>query len=340
MEYRFWDKAYLSTYALDTKLFDKYDFTAIDAAPLRSVYLLTTNEGHKILKKIDYSIKELMFIYNALASMRKEYPYIINFKKTIDGKPYVENNGECYVVFDLIDGRECLFENPIDLRSTAEALGKYHTAAHKLKLNFSMRNNLNKMISRYKQRVRDMENYKKIAQIHVNKSEFDKIYMEYADYYLECSRAALNHISNSPYKLLCENKKTLCHHDLAHHNIIIGNDNNVYFIDFDYCVIDLPYHDLSNLITKAAKNNGWSTDILDTILEGYKDVNGLDFDEAEVLYGYMLFPLDFYQIATGYYMKTKDWEEDDFLDKIRRKANYKDEREEMLKYFREKYCRA
>lgn len=338
MEYRFWDKAYLSTYMLDTRIFDKYDFIALDATPIRSVYLLTTDEGYKILKKLDYSIDELMFIYNSLNSMRKEYPYIINFKKSVEDKPYVEYKGEYYVVFDMIEGRECLFENPIDLKNAAEALAKYHSAAHNIKLNFNARNNVNKMTTRYKHRIKDLESYKRIAEMHVNKSEFDKIYIEYADYYIECAKAALKHISQSPYRELCESKRTLCHHDLAHHNIIMGNDNNVYFIDFDYAVIDLPYHDISNLITKATKNNAWSTEILDIILESYKEINGLSKEEAEVLYGYMLFPLDFYDIATGYYMKTKEWDEDDFVDKIRRKAGYKEEREEMLNYFREKYC--
>lgn len=338
MEYRFWDKAYLSSYALDTRLFDKYDFMALDASPLRSVYLLTTNEGYKILKKIEYSIEELMFIYNALNLIRKEYPFIINFKKTLEDKPYVEFNGSLYVVFDLIEGRECLFENPVDLRNTAVGLAKYHAAAHNIKLNYNIRNNVNKMLTRYKHRIHDLESYKRIAQIHVNKSEFDKIYLEYCDYYLTNSKAALDYITHSPYKELCDLKKTLCHHDLAHHNILIGNDNEVYFIDFDYSVIDLPYHDLANFITKAAKTNGWSGDILDIIIEAYKNINGFTKEEAEVLYGYLLFPLDFYEISTGYYMKTKDWDEDDFLEKLKRKAGYKEEREEFLQYFREKFC--
>lgn len=337
MEYRFWDKVYLSTYALDTKLFDKYDFIVSDATPIRSVYLLTTNQGYKIFKKIDYTLEELMFMYNSLNIIRREYKYIINFKNTIDNKPYVEYNGDYYVVLDLIEGRECLFENPIDLRNATSGLALYHRAAHNIKLNFSLRNNINRMTTRYRNKIRDLESYRKIAELHVNKSEFDRIYLENYEYYLNCSKNALKQITESPYRELCDSKKTLCHHDLAHHNIIIGNDNNVYFIDFDYTVIDLPYHDLCNLITKAEKSNDWSTDILDIIIDTYKETNGFTNAEAEVLYGYMLFPLDFYEIATSYYMKTKEWEEEDFLDKLIRKAGYKDVREELLKYYKEKY---
>lgn len=339
MEYRYRDKAYLSSYVLDTSVFDEYDFLVEDAEPVRSVYVLTTDQGHKIFKRIDYSLEELNFLYDTLNSIRKEYPYIVNFKKSIHDKHYIEYNGGIYVVLDLIEGRECLFENPIDLKKVVEGLAKYHSAAQNIKMNFGQRNNLNKLISRYKHKIRDLENYKKIASMHYNKSEFDSIYLEYADYYIGCSRAALEKILSSSYKELCDSKRTLCHHDLAHHNILIGNDDNVYFIDFDYAVIDLPYHDISNLITKAAKNNGWCPDILDIIIETYKGINGLTIDELEVLYGFMLFPLDFYEISSGYYARLKDWEEDDFVDKLRRKAGYKEEREEFLKYFMGKWIK-
>lgn len=339
MEYRFWDKAYLSTYMLDTRIFDDFDIVVEDATPIRSVYNLTTNEGYKILKKIDYGIEELNFIYEALNIVREKYPYIINFKNSIFNKPYIEYNGGIYVILDLIEGRECLFENPIDLKNASEGLAKFHAAAQNIKLNFNARNNSSKIITKYKHRIKDMESYKKIAQMHVNKSEFDRVYLEYADYYLDCARMALEHISRSPYKELCEYKKTLCHHDLAHHNIIMGNDNNVYFVDFDYAVIDLPYHDISNFVTKAAKNNSWCTDVLDIIIEAYKSINGLSVDEAEVLYGYLSFPMDFYDVSTGYYMRTRSWEEDDFLDKLRRKAGYKDDRDKFLKYFKDKWGR-
>ncbi|WDC85017.1 hypothetical protein PL321_05650 [Caloramator sp. mosi_1] len=51
MEYKFRDKVYLSTYLLDTDLFDRYNFLVEDAVPIRSVFILKTNEGLKILKR-------------------------------------------------------------------------------------------------------------------------------------------------------------------------------------------------------------------------------------------------------------------------------------------------
>ncbi len=62
-------------------------------------------------------------------------------------------------------------------------------------------------------------------------------------------------MKQSEYYNLCKEKEKIvfCHHDLAHHNILI-NKEEVYFLDFDYAVIDLKVHDICNFINKAIKN--------------------------------------------------------------------------------------
>lgn len=337
MEYRYRDKAYLSNYSLDTRLFDCFDFLVEDAAPIRSVYILNTNRGMKILKKVDYSIEELDFLYNSLNIIRNKYPYIINFRESLEGRPYVKYEDGIYVVLDIIEGRDCIFENPLDLKKTAAALSKLHEAGEDVKFQNTSRNNLGKLLDRYGEKLRAMEKYKEIASMHVNKSECDRLYLKYADYYIGCIKSAYSHIERSKYKELCSIKHTLCHHDLAHHNILIGKDSNVYFIDFDYSVIDLPYHDISNIITKAIKHSEWDVDIANIIMEGYMENSEMSRDEIEVLYGYLLFPQDFYDIASNYYMRNRGWEEDEFRDKLKRKAEYREDREKFLEEFRQRW---
>lgn len=340
MDYRYRDKVYLSNYMLDTKLFDSFNFFVEDAAPIRSVYILNTDRGVKILKKVDYSIETLMFIYGSLNVIRNKYPYVINFRESLDGKPYVEYQGGIYVVLDLIEGRECIFENPLDLKMASAALSRLHNAGLEIEICRGDRNKLGKMVDKYKSKIMDMKKYKDIADMHVNKSEFDVLYLEYADYYINCAIEACRHLENSNYMELCGRLHTLCHHDLAHHNILIGNDSNVYFVDFDYCVIDLPCHDLCNMITRAIKHNEWSIDIANSIVEAYSTGRELQREELDVLYGYLLFPQDFYDISTSYYMRTRDWDEAEFTDKMKRKAGYKEERENFLHEFKKEWVQS
>lgn len=335
MEYRYRDKVYLSSYMLDTVLFDSFDFLVEDAAPIGYVYLLKTNEGLKILKKVDYPIDELNFIYESLNEIRKNYPYVINYRNSLDGYPFVQYEGGLYIVLDIIDGRECVFENPIDLKTASKALARLHRAGENISCKLRCRNKLYSLPDRFRQRIDEMEKYRLIAGMHVNKSPFDTVYLEHADYYISCAKDALEHIENSKYMDICNIKHTLCHHDLNHHNILVGNDDNIYFLDFDYAVIDIALHDISNMITKAIKHNGWSMESAMFVIDGYREESEITRDELDVLLGYLIFPNDFYEISTEYYMRTRSWDEVEFLDKLQRKAGYREERENFIKEFKE-----
>ena len=50
-----------------------------------------------------------------------------------------------------------------------------------------------------------------------------------------------------------------CHHDYAHHNVLIEKSGGVNIIDFDYCILDTHLHDLSSLLIRRMKNGKWSS---------------------------------------------------------------------------------
>lgn len=333
MEYEYRDREYLSAYSLDTRLFDRFGFEATDAAPIRSVFILTTDKGYKIFKKVSYGIDEIRFLHQTLKNIQVKYPYIINFKENTEGQPFIEYNGDVYVVFDLVDGRECMYENPIDVKLAAAGLRQFHLSGNRTDLYYKSRYLGGKLPNHYRKCLKELTSYRKIAKLHVNKSEFDSIYMDSCEYYIECVKNALMTIEKSNYLNYCHDKLVLCHHDLADHNIMLGNDNHVYFLDFDYAVIDLPFHDLSNFITKVSKKNHWESRILDLLLQEYYGGEKLSFDDKQILMGYMMFPVDFYDISKAYYMQTKKWEERDFIQRLKRKAGYREDREKMLEYF-------
>jgi CotS family spore coat protein len=337
VDYRFRDKVYLCDYRLDTALFDKFGFEVEDAAPIRSVYMLSTDKGMKILKKIDYSLGELMFIYNALNEIRKQYPYVINFRQSTTGEPYVQHKNDIYIVLDMIEGRDCLYENLIDLKNASRALARLHKAGQGTSTACcEVKNKLGRLEECYKRKITDMEKYKEIAAMHVNKSPFDRAFLKGVDYYLNNARDALKALQESSYLKLCSKGHTLCHHDLAHRNILIDNNDNVYFLDFDYSLVDIPCHDIANMINKALRHNEWSSEISDTILNSYSEEYPLSEEEMNVLAAYLMFPQEFYDVATAYYMKTRNWEEEEFLDKLMRKLSYRDDREAFLKDMKER----
>ncbi len=260
----------------------------------------------------------------------------MEFEKNIQGDIYTIYKGEMYCLMDLIDGRECQFSNPLDLKISSAALAKMHKASKGFTTNFNKRVLNGKSIERFKIQKEEMNFFKKIANIHKNKNEFDNLFLSEIDYYIDEISKSINILENSHYYDICkENDKiSICHHDLAYHNILIKEDE-AYFIDFDYAILDLKVNDLCNFITKVIKNFGFDISKANIILNSYSDVYSITDKELEVLYGLLSFPYDFYDISKNYYTKRKDWDDEVFLNRLIKKCNYKEDRKEFLKDFRD-----
>jgi CotS family spore coat protein len=328
------DKKYLAKYNLSVDLFDKFNLKITDVIPLRNVFIICTDKGDKIIKKIEYSVEELEFQYAAIEYIKRSFNRVMNFIRTKEGKLYVNNNGDIYCIMDMVEGRECEFYNSVDINIAARGLGEFHKASEGFASNID-KVAAGKLINNYKRRLLEMEIYKNIANLHESKNEFDEIFVKNVDYYAEEINSSINILEKSCYSKLCteKDKVVLCHNDLAHHNILIQNDE-AYFIDLDYSVIDLKVQDLCNYINKAIKNSAYDIDKAKEILEEYYRSNTLDKRELEVLYGMLSFPEGFYAISRDYYTRRKEWDEDIFIERLKKKIVFREEREEFLRDFK------
>ncbi|NEZ47392.1 CotS family spore coat protein [Clostridium niameyense] len=330
------DKEVLMNYNLSLNLFDKFDLEIREVLPIRSVFLLKTDKGEKILKKLDYSIEQLNFIQEVLNYISIRFPRVMSFMKNKENKIYTTYDNEIYCIMNVIKGRECDLNNPLDLKVASLGLGEMHKASMGFNTNFQKNIFLGKMIDNFKTKKKDMKFFKEIANVHDNKTDFDNIFLFYVDYYISQVEESIEVLENSDYYALCkeEDKIAICHHDLAYHNIIIEKEE-AYFIDFDYSIIDLKIHDLCNFITKSIKRFAFDIGRTENILDNYCKTNNLDKRELKVLYAMLNFPEDFYSISKNYYTRKKQWGEGVFLNRFIKKCDYKEYREDLLKEFKE-----
>lgn len=328
------DKKYLAKYDLCMELFHRFNLKVYDVIPVRSVFLLCTDSGEKVLKKVNYTIEELNFINNAMKYIKKHFQRVMDFVETGDGQIYTMWKNDMYCVMNMVEGRECDYCNPVDISIASKGLGELHKASEGFRGSLSKKYTSGKLIDNFRRRLNEMEFFLNIANMHENKSEFDNIFLNDVEFYIDEIKKSIGILEKSPYYKLCseEDKVVLCHHDLAHHNILINNEE-AFFIDFDYSVIDLKVHDLCNFINKVIKNFAFDIEKVQNILGDYAKTNNLDERELKVLYGMLTFPEDFYSISKDYYTRRKEWDEEVFLDRLIRKSNYKEDREEFLEKF-------
>ncbi len=348
LDIRYKDRTYLSKYDLDINLFSEFNLLVNDVIPVRKVFILNTDKGDKVLKKLNYGTSRLEFINYGLEYLKNHrFSNIIEFEKTKDKLIYAPWKDDIYCIMNLVQGRECEYSNPVDVILTSRKLAELHRASEGLvneeAFEILIAKNQNRylcgrVIEIFNKKLGELRFFKSIASLYENKNEFDCIFLEHEEYYEGNIIQSIKILEASEYYNLCKEKEKIafCHHDLAHHNILI-NEEQVYFLDFDYAVVDLKVHDICNFINKAIKNSAYDIEKCHSILNEYTSINPLDHRELEVLYGMLSFPEDFCGIARDYYTRKKQWSEEVFLNRLKGKVEYREDRELFLEAFKKNY---
>ena len=328
----------LCEYDLSLDFFKELGIKINDVVPLRKVFLLYTDEGNKILKKVNYDIDRINIISDSLDYIKKKYNNVIAFDKLKNSLNYIQWKGNLYVVMDLLQGREATFSNPIEIELCAENLAMLHNASNGLKEYLEKKYSKNMMDISLKDKFTmsydNLCNLKEMVSKYKYKNEFDTLFMENVDKYLDEIVNVNNKLEKSSYISLrnMEDKISICHNDLAYHNFLI-NDRDVNILDFDFMTIDLRVIDIADFILKSIKNVAFDINKMSLEINSYEKINKLSLQEKEVLGILIEFPRDFYSIVDDYYNKRKSWDYDVFLNRLLGKLDNESFRYEFLETY-------
>ncbi|UZQ85738.1 hypothetical protein ODU73_000102 [Thermoclostridium stercorarium] len=99
--------------------------------PYRAGYILETNAGRKYIKACQYTKERILFIHQAKTHLiMNDFRNIDPYCLTMNNQPYIEIDDVPYTMVDLIEGRECEFDDDRDVVKATEALALMHKAAH------------------------------------------------------------------------------------------------------------------------------------------------------------------------------------------------------------------
>ena len=335
---RYAHKNTLCEYDLSLDFFKELGIKINDVVPLRKVFLLYTDEGNKILKKVNYDIDRINIISDSLDYIKKKYSNVIAFDKLKNNLNYIQWKDNLYVVMDLLKGREATFSNPIEIELCAENLAMLHNASNGLKEYLEKKYSKDMMDISLKDKFTmsydNLCNLKEMVSKYKYKNEFDELFMQNVDKYLNEIVDVNNKLEKSSYTILrnMEEKISICHNDLAYHNFLI-NDRDVNILDFDFMTIDLRVMDVADFILKSIKNVAFDINKIILEINSYEKVNKLSLEEKEVLGILIEFPRDFYSIVDDYYNKRKSWDYDVFLNRLLGKLDNESFRYEFLETY-------
>lgn len=319
----------------------QYGFTPSRAEKIKNVYRIETEDNIYCLKIIKYEFQHFLFIVGAIKHLQNNgFEYIPEIIKTAQGLDYIEVEENFAYLTPWVNARESNYDNPLDVIVAAKKLADLHNKSEGFRVQSNMKPRVGwlKWIETYKTRKDEILDFKNRIDKKDVKSQFDLFYLGLMEEELKrCDRSIL-HLSQSNYveKMKKEMVRNgFCHHDYAHHNVMIGGDGKVNIIDFDYCILDSHLHDLSSLLIRRMKYNKWSIHSAREILEAYGGIHSISNEDITIMAAFMEFPQDYWQRGIQYYWEEKPWGEDFFMKKLRFYNEDREERQEFIESFRE-----
>lgn len=316
-----------------------YLLEIVNIEKVKNTYKIETKEGDYCIKIVKYQYPHFSFIFSAIKHLQdkgfEKIPEIIN---TRDNSGYIELYGNYAYLTKWIPSRTSRYDDLDELKRVSEKLGELHKCSEGFILDKGMKPRIGwySWIKVFETRCEEILDFKKRISQKAYKSEFDKIYLNAIDDELRRGAHSILELKENNYKEIMDKeviKRGFCHHDFAHHNILIDQNNCINIIDFDYCILDSHLHDVASLLIRSMKGGDWDIDIANLILNSYSNTHTLYEEELKLIKGFIRFPQGFWQIGLQYYWEQQPWGDEFMINKINKYLKDREDREAFVDTF-------
>jgi CotS family spore coat protein len=315
-------------------ILEAYDLEIIRATPVRKVVRLTTPKGEYALKKFQLTTEELEFSLAAMRHVKEKGFPVPGVLMTREGKAYAEREGVNYFVTEWLEGQESKYDYVLDLAVASRGLARFHQATKGFepppcdgKVQWGT------WTGHFLERIEDLRNWMVLAE--QGGSIVDRLFAEEVAFCIQEASRAVELLLSSRYEEITKierEEQGFCHHDYAHHNVLITADRQVSLIDFDYALCDIRAHDLASLILRNMKSVKWDSRTAYFIVKSYFEEATPHEGEERLLHAMMRFPQDFYEAGYFHYA-TKNRPAEYLESKLRKWAAHRERRERFLNEF-------
>lgn len=281
-----------------------YDLDISQAEPVRKVVRLHTPRGALALKKFKLSTEELEFSLAAMHHVKQKGFPVPGVIPTRDGRLFVEQDGIKYFIMEWLNGRESSYSHVLDLALAARGLARFHQASQ----GFTPppcdgKEQWGTWTGHFLERIEEMRAWTVLAE--QRGRPIDNMFAEGAAYCIQEASKAVELLLSSRYEEISkleQEQKGFCHHDYAHHNVLITSEKDIALIDFDYSICDIRAHDLASLILRNMKSVKWDSRTACFIVKSYFEEVTPHEGEERLLHAMLRFPQDFYEAARYWYV--------------------------------------
>ena len=304
--------------------------------PYRAGYILETNMGRKYIKACQYTKERVQFIHAAKTHLlSRSFIHIDPYCLTLSKQPFIETEDGVYTMVNLIEGRECEFDDDHDVIKATETLALLHKAGHGFMPDYSgfIPTSLGKLPVWLKKRLENIRRLRRKAE--KERNSFDYLFIEHFDDFYRTGLSSLDTLISSRYNKLVEatiREGMICHHDYSYQNILIKGDTTS-VINFDYCNIELKIYDLVNILRRRMRICNWDIQKARLLLDIYRETEPLERDELKVMKSMLQFPQKFWRVINRYYNSKRCWAQKNYTMMLEEVIREKDAHMQFMEEF-------
>ncbi len=283
------------------KLLEAYDLSVQGVERWSKGYTVWTDQDMKALRLFQCSHEELEYVTRAI-----EYLHSNGFTRcgrvilTRDGSPYVRDGDNLYYLTDVqkvdpIDAERLCTEG-------ARLIAEFHMASKGFD-SYGVRDVWGDWEGGFARQYERLKEYKALVEQKWRKSDFDRWFLYYVDYFLSQCDRTFDMLSSSVYKDTCRWRRSeggFCHASLRWGNILQNSSEELTLINLEGLIGDTPVRDIGDLLIFIGK---WELDKVDKFLDTYNKINPLTREEIELVQAYLRFPHLFCDTIFQYYEK-------------------------------------
>ncbi|MBU3174959.1 CotS family spore coat protein [Clostridium estertheticum] len=276
---------------------------------LKTLWKLTYKNTPLCLKRLNQTMEEALFSVNAQIYILENGGKVPSVYPNAKGNFITEYNGQLFVLYSWVEGRDMNLDNPKDLNMAMQSLSNFHVKSigYEPPVNSKISSKLGNWPRQYESMKNRMLKIKEICIQAPNNATYLS-YVKHIDPIIEICNQTIYLINQSSYSDLCNiNQKDscLCHQDFGTGNIMLADGKGI-VIDLDSVTYDLPSRDLRKIIGKRMMQfNDYSINNIETILKFYEINNILSPKHREVLKIDLMFPHWFFGLIKSIHKSDK-----------------------------------
>lgn len=271
-----------------------------DTDKQRAVYKVQDSDKCYCLKKVYYSINDLLFVYSAIEWLYRNNIHVPRILPTNTNNRFVNYNNMLFILTPWINGIKCDYDNINHILLCSTNLANMHKAS----INFmpiygsSTKEDYSPLSPSIYKHYESLLNFSNLA--YKYNDAFSNLYLNH----FETSSKLAKYSANIAYDINLSNlTKSLCHLDYVNKNIIFDTNNEIWVIDFDKCRNDFCAHDISYCLRRLLKRDStkWNFELTINFLELYDEILPLTLDDYKYIFVYLAFPQRYWKISRDYY---------------------------------------